>query len=320
MPKVSVIIPVYNAAGYLKDCLDSLQNQSFTDFEALLIDDGSTDHSRDILERYARLDSRFIVLRQPNGGASRARNTGLERAQGEYICFTDADDLLHPQYLETLLYFAQTYGAQLVTAQYTPFAQTLPKWQPLDLPSLAFVKSENPVLLGCHGSACAVHYTAWGKLYHRSLLAQESFPQDQVFYEDVPFLYDVLAQRPVATSLSAPLYAYRNTEGSLTNRRSGLRHIEDLSRALGRITRRYEQAGLEEEKRFLTTDFIPSILKNALYRCRHADKTIRRKMFALFGQELARLQRTGWLQKKGNSWRKFVVYHCLIQLYKRGVL
>lgn len=320
MPKISVIIPVYNAEKYLADCLDSLKEQSYTDFEVIVVDDGSSDKTGNILAEYVRTDPRFVVLRQPNLGAGCARNKGLKQAAGEYICFMDADDLVHPQYLETCLRLAEQHKAKLVTCSYGSFKDHTFQWPLLEISELDFIKSENPVLLGCHSSPYAIHYTVWGKLYHRSLLEACTFPEDQVFYEDLPFIYFVLAKRPVTIALSVPLYAYRNADNSLTNQGSGLRHIEDCFLALKQIRQCYATPALEEEKLFLIRDFIPSILKNLLYRCRHSAKPIKRRMFGLFGKELASLRQNGWLQKKGNSWRKFLTYQCLIQMYKRGIL
>src|SRR5690606_22590995 len=92
MPKVSVIIPVYNTENYLRECLDSILAQTFTDFEVLLINDGSTDSSGKICDEYAEKDSRIKVFHKENGGVSSARNLGLDNAKGEWICFVDSDD------------------------------------------------------------------------------------------------------------------------------------------------------------------------------------------------------------------------------------
>jgi len=98
----SIIIPVYNVENYLRDCLDSVLNQSFNDWEAICVNDGSTDGSAAILESYAEQDSRFIVISQPNGGLSAARNTGLDAAQGDYVLFLDSDDWLESDALHIL--------------------------------------------------------------------------------------------------------------------------------------------------------------------------------------------------------------------------
>ncbi len=102
IPKISVIIPVYNVEEYLEECLDSLLNQTFTDFEAVCVDDGSTDRSSDVLGQYVLRDERIRVIRQENEGLSCARNTGIDNAKGIYIIFFDADDLLCSTALETL--------------------------------------------------------------------------------------------------------------------------------------------------------------------------------------------------------------------------
>lgn len=100
MPKFSIIIPVYNVAPYLRECLDSVLVQTFTDWEAVCVDDGSTDESGAILDEYGRRDSRFVVIHQLNGGEGAARNTGLAVAKGEWICFLDSDDIFRSDALE----------------------------------------------------------------------------------------------------------------------------------------------------------------------------------------------------------------------------
>lgn len=101
-PKISVIIPVYNAEKYLDQCLQSVLSQSFTDFELLLINDGSKDRSGEICEAYATKDSRIQVFHQENKGVSAARNLGIEKAKGEWITFVDSDDLITDHYFEAL--------------------------------------------------------------------------------------------------------------------------------------------------------------------------------------------------------------------------
>lgn len=98
---VSVIIPVYNVEQYLRACVDSVLNQTCSDIEVILVDDGSTDQSGKICDEYARIDSRIKVIHKKNGGVSAARNTGIETASGERIVFVDSDDCIHPRLLES---------------------------------------------------------------------------------------------------------------------------------------------------------------------------------------------------------------------------
>lgn len=102
-PRISIIIPIYNAEATLNKCLDSVLNQSYQNFEILLIDDGSTDGSGVICDKYALLDNRVKVFHKPNGGVSSARNKGLELASGQWIAFADADDWAYPNWLENFI-------------------------------------------------------------------------------------------------------------------------------------------------------------------------------------------------------------------------
>ena len=101
-PKISVIIPVYNVEKYLPECLESILNQNFQDFEIICVDDGSTDRSLDILQEYKRKDDRFVILQQRHAGAGAARNHGIKLAEGKYIQFLDSDDYFEPTLLETI--------------------------------------------------------------------------------------------------------------------------------------------------------------------------------------------------------------------------
>lgn len=111
---ISVIVPIYNAEAYLQPCLDSLRSQTFPDFEAWLIDDGSQDQSGAICDSFAQKDARFQVIHKSNGGVSSARNIGLEHANGEWICFVDADDEVGSDYLRQLYNATAFKESQLI--------------------------------------------------------------------------------------------------------------------------------------------------------------------------------------------------------------
>lgn len=102
---ISVIVPVYNVETYLEECLDSIQNQTYTDFEVLLVNDGSTDGSQAICEHYCQTDKRFRLMNQTNQGQSVARNVGVEASTGEFIAFVDSDDIIQINYLEKLMQY-----------------------------------------------------------------------------------------------------------------------------------------------------------------------------------------------------------------------
>ena len=101
-PKISIVIPVYNVGQYLCQCLDSIITQTIQDYEVILVDDGSTDESPSICDKYAEKNKRFTVIHQKNEGSAKARNTGLDKATGEYIAFIDSDDWINEDHLQNL--------------------------------------------------------------------------------------------------------------------------------------------------------------------------------------------------------------------------
>lgn len=103
MVKISIIVPVYNSSRYLEKCFDSIRDQTYTDFEVIVINDGSTDCSGEICDKYAELDNRFKIIHKENGGVSKARNIGIDNANGEYITFIDSDDWIDVDYLQEFI-------------------------------------------------------------------------------------------------------------------------------------------------------------------------------------------------------------------------
>lgn len=122
---ITVIVPIYNAAQYISDCLNGLQNQTYPYFELILVDDGSLDDSAALCEGFAEQDPRIRVIHQENGGVSKARNRGLDEAKGEYVVFVDADDVVKPEYLADLIVALQKNADKardaLIVADYQPF-------------------------------------------------------------------------------------------------------------------------------------------------------------------------------------------------------
>ena len=112
-PIISVIVPVYNSSKYLKECLDSILNQTLTDIEVICVDDGSTDESPLILEEYASRDSRLQILKQENKGAGAARNLGMTIAKGKYLSFLDSDDFFSPDMLKHAYLNAEIYSSDI---------------------------------------------------------------------------------------------------------------------------------------------------------------------------------------------------------------
>ena len=170
-PKISIIVPVYNVEQFLRHCIDSILNQSFADFELLLIDDGSKDASGEICDKYAVKDSRIRVFHKENGGVSSARNLGLENAKGEWVTFVDADDSLKERFLNDL--FVNTdVDIDLVIGGYQEFGDyhnvnKIENKQIFDFSDSAIFLDIDPK----RNNGLSIFYYPWGKLYRSSVLA-----------------------------------------------------------------------------------------------------------------------------------------------------
>ncbi len=119
---VSVIVPIYKVEEYLRECVDSIINQTYKNLEIILVDDGSPDNCGEICEEYARNDSRVTVYHKENGGLSDARNYGMARSHGEYITFVDSDDVIKENFVEALMELIHKYNADIAVSPYISFS------------------------------------------------------------------------------------------------------------------------------------------------------------------------------------------------------
>lgn len=213
--KVSVIVPVYNGEKYLGECLDSILAQSHSDIELIVVDDGSTDASGTIGDTYARCDSRVRVLHQTNGGPGAARNTGIDAATGSWLCFVDADDMLHPRAVELLLDAATRCDAQIACAGYMRAYE--PDFGTVDITRCRVVDSLNAIEQVLHQRFGMLNSSVCGQLYDARIMAQGLRFDETILYEDLDFFYRIyeLARRVVG--LNVILYFYRDTPMSIIN-------------------------------------------------------------------------------------------------------
>ena len=174
MPKVSIIVPVYKAEKYLHRCIDSILSQSFTDWELILVDDGSPDSSGAICDEYAQKDARIQVIHKVNGGVSNARQSGMDIAKGEYVIHADPDDWVETNMLEELYGKAKEEDADMVICDFIYEYAAGPKYHRQNIESLDSRSVLKQLLLQqLHGSCCnklvkRVCYNKWGiKLAHQ---------------------------------------------------------------------------------------------------------------------------------------------------------
>ncbi len=211
---ISIIIPVFNAEQCLRRCLDSVKAQTYKDFEAILVDDGSTDSSGLICEEYASLDNRFRVVHQPNQGVSAARNLGLDLAVGDYIYFADGDDELRPEALEHL-YSAITQGKYDVSASGYTYVNN-GKMEDMSIVAGAAPKicSSDDVLDYCFIKSYSVFSPCWNKLISRHLVSDLRFRN--IKQEDILFCGQLYFKLQSLIYLNEPLYIYYNHSSSLS--------------------------------------------------------------------------------------------------------
>lgn len=226
MDTISVIVPVYNVEKYLPQCIESILNQTCRDFELLLINDGSTDGSLEICERYRAQDERIRVFTQENRGVSVARNRGIELSTGTYLCFVDADDLVHPRYLEILLDGIRTLNADLSLCAYRRFADDAElHFAEVHREYRELEREQALALLNEWRSEDALEMVIpWNKLYHRSVFAEIRFPEG-VRHEDEFIAHRILNRCAKIAKNTSALYNYRENDQSYMSSQMAFEHL-----------------------------------------------------------------------------------------------
>lgn len=210
IPKVSVIIPVYNVEVYLRQCLDSVVNQTLKDIEIICVDDGSTDSSAEILKEYAKKDGRIRVLTQSNSGAGAARNVGIAVAKGEWLSFLDADDEFAPEMLSEMVDAAEQSDADVVACTMITSGNIFERWRGW----------------------------AWDKLFRRDfILSQKLEFQNLPVSNDLFFTYSALALSSKTIALAKRYVFHRKRAGSVetTRDRSPLAPLEAVKALYAKV-------------------------------------------------------------------------------------
>lgn len=209
--KISIIVPIYKIERYLRQCIDSILAQTFTDFELLLIDDGSPDECPAICDEYAKKDARIRVFHKPNGGLTSARNCGLDNAKGEWIMHIDGDDWVAPTYIEELYNAAIKNDADIAICGFR-FAYEDGRYI-----------EEHPTLWDNNKSASLNRYiastwtTAWGSIHKSSLYHNNGVrsPKNITYCEDFHLMARLCYFADKVVSIDRPLYNYRQQSSSI---------------------------------------------------------------------------------------------------------
>lgn len=246
MPKISVIVPVYNAEAYLTPCIDSILAQTFPDFELILVDDGSTDGCPVICDEYTAQDNRIIVFHQKNQGQSVARNVGISNARGKWICFIDSDDIAHPQMLELLLKAAQDTGAKIsmcgaIEGNELPcdFAEQASNGYSVHI-------ADESYLLNLLENVVYRPWTVWAKLIDREILLKYAFAPGRIF-EDNAIVCKWLVEAGTVCDMDASLYFYRVNLNGTTKSAFNVKMVDQLW-ALRELADFFDFAGYKKLK------------------------------------------------------------------------
>lgn len=256
-PKISVIVPVYNVEKYLRRCIDSILAQTFTDFELLLIDDGSKDQSGEICDDYAESDKRFVVIHQENHGVSKTRQKALDMVSTDYVAFIDPDDYIEKDYLEKLYNAADKTNADLVWCDYVENRLNSDTVHPCDLSD----KSRVGLLRGILDSKFSA--VLWNKLFRVSIIKDNNicFEASLKTAEDILFVSKFICHSSRFSYVNNALYNYNmSNENSAINKFSTLKFKTDYASMLTCLIVELKRVGIYEA-------LYPSLI-NCMFYCK----------------------------------------------------
>lgn len=235
--KVSIIVPVYNVELYIEDCLNSLLNQTYSNYEIILINDGSTDNSIEICSKYS--DKKIKIFNQNNKGVSIARNVGISLATGQYIMFVDADDMVFENYIENLITSIEETNTDMVVCGYTK-----EKTELVNKKNSQEIKGEiinaNTMLENMMANNLQEGYL-WNKIFKKSIINDNSleFKEGVNVWEDLYFVIEYLSKSNKIFAINEKLYYYRTREGSAVNRKETATDLVGKIKILELIMKNY---------------------------------------------------------------------------------
>ncbi|MBC5624031.1 glycosyltransferase [Clostridium sp. NSJ-49] len=224
MSKISIIVPIYNVELYVERCIESILNQSLSDFDLILVDDGSTDKSGEICEGYAKKDSRIQVIHKKNGGLSSARNAGIEIAQGKYIAFVDGDDFIHKDMYKILYDKIIQNDSDIVICEFkkvynkTDVIDTIENTKSIELNNIDALH----MLYSDKGAEFTV---AWNKIYKKELFDEVRYEEGKI-HEDEFIAHKLLYKAQKITYVSKQLYNYIQREDSIINSKFNIKKLD----------------------------------------------------------------------------------------------
>jgi len=226
-PLISVIVPIYKVEAYLKRCVNSIQSQTYSNLEIILVDDGSPDRCGQLCDEFAGSDRRIRVLHKENGGLSDARNKGLSVANGEYVAFVDSDDYIAPFFVETLYNQLVKTDSDVALCSYAVVTKEQ-DFPPVSSDTPVTVYDREQLLLNLYDDNhedATYFIVAWNKLYKSSLWKDVRFPTGRI-HEDEATTYRIFDQCQRGVYVKSPLYGYFTSDSSITRDAFSIRRLE----------------------------------------------------------------------------------------------
>ena len=259
--KVSIIVPIYNVEKYLCRCLDSILDQTFTDYELILVDDGSTDSSGELAEGFGSRDSRISIYHKKNGGLSDARNYGIERAGGEYLCFIDSDDWVEKNYLGELVRLIEEYEADIAICGFKRNSGDEDIIQPQDPAVIS--ESGTEAIDNLYGSHYTEYVVAWNKLYKKEIFDGIRYTEGMI-HEDEAICGEVYCRARKVVRTDKVLYNYRsNNSSSIMTSGYSVKRL-DILKALELRMETYRRYGLQKYYEKDSFKYLYKILLNEI--------------------------------------------------------
>lgn len=247
MDLISVIIPVYNVEKYLNKCVNSILKQTYCNLEIVLVDDGSTDNCSIICDDLAKIDRRIKVIHQKNSGLSAARNSGINIAKGEYLCFIDSDDYVEEKYIELLYLAIKKANADMSICEFYDID---------DKNNIIVDKHKNKlknctytglqILMSFYKIHKLVYIVAWNKLYKKDLFHNLRYKEGKI-HEDEFIIHRLLFKSKKVVCIEEPLYYYLRRSNSIMGSRFNLNHLDYIE-------------ALEDRIRFFEDNNIPELI------------------------------------------------------------
>lgn len=305
---VSVIVPIYNGEQYINSCVKSVLKQTYTDYELILIDDGSEDRSREICERLCEKDKRIRLILQEHKGVSAARNTGIDASTGKYLFFLDSDDIIHPQLLEALCNLQERYQTMIATvslyyAEADKFQKPVGwKYEDIDTIESFYLKSGDAKKHQFFTHKKTMLYAIGGKLILRATVNSQRFDEELTHGEDTRFVYQLLYGGADVSVLLRSWYYYRRPQNK------GFRVFSvDMCRSKYRaatyIRDRQIEEGMVSDAAYTECDLLGSMIE-----WNESGKRVKDVRLLQYMRKIIEKEKRSWIFLRVRCYRRILFY------------